>query len=258
LATIPYVTLSRATTLVSRAQDDGASTTDAVTARTVQLIVNQILSLEKSIQGITGELEKQWRDNHEVKLLCSIPGIAVPSALGLLINIRDISLYPSAGHLASYFGLHPIWRDSGDGTFGYHMSKQGRTPPRAILFRVVWTAIVRDPHIKQLYVRCQREKKMKPIEAMGVCMHKILRIIYGMLKTNTMYDPAIDRKNQDKMIPAVKPDTRRNHEKKTRRFQPRDDFAPVSRRQAKKRRKDNGSQCTSGAENVITAALSHG
>lgn len=258
LAKIPYVTLQRATALVSRAQDDGASATDPVTARTVQLVVSQILSLEKALQNITDELSTQWQDNPSVKLLRSFTGIGVPSALGLLINIRDVSLYPSSSHLSSYFGMHPIWRDSGDGTFGYHMSKEGRAQPRAILFRVTWSAIVHDPHIKKLYVRCQREKKMKPIEAMGVCMHKILRIIYGMLKTNTPYDPAIDQKNQDKMLPAANKDARQRHEEKTRRFQKRDEAAPVSRRQAKKRRKDNGSQCTVGAECVITTALSPG
>jgi transposase len=258
LAKIPYVTLQRATVLVSRAQDDGASATDPVTARTVQLIVSQIISLEKSITTITDELTKQWQENPSVKLLCSFTGIGVPSALGLLINIRDVSLYPSTSHLSSYFGMHPIWRDSGDGMFGYHMSKQGRAQPRAILFRVTWCAIVHDPHIRKLYVRCQREKQMRPIEAMGVCMHKILRIVYGMLKTKTPYDPAIDQKNQDKMLSAAHTDTRQRHEEKTRRFQKWDETAPVSRRQAKKRRKDNGSQCTIGAENVITTAPSHG
>lgn len=258
LAKIPYVTIERATALVSRAQDDGASATDPVSARTVQLLVSQILSLEKAIKSITDELSTQWQDNPSIKLICSFGGIRVPSALGLLINMRDVSLYPTAGHLSSYFGIHPIWRDSGDGMFGYHMSKQGRAQPRAILFMVTLNAIVRDPHIKKLYVRCQREKQMKPIEAMGVCMHKILRIVYGMLKTKTPYDPAIDQKNQDKMLSAAHNDTRQRHEEKTRRFQKRDETAPVSRRQAKKRRKDNGSQCTVGAENVITTALSHG
>jgi transposase len=258
LAKIPYITLQRASVLVARAYDDGASATDHVTARTVQLLADQIIALERSVDAIVGELRVQWKDNALVKLLCSFTGIGTYSALGLLINIRNVALYPSVGHLASYFGLHPIWRDSGDGTFGYHMSKQGRIQPRAILFMVTWVAIVRNPHIKKLYVRCQREKQMKPIEAMGVCMHKILRIVYGMLKTNTAYDPAIDQKYQDRMKPVVKKEARQKHEEKIRRFQKKDDAAPVSKRQAKKRRKGYGSQCTSGAECVITTALSHG
>jgi transposase len=258
VAKIPYVTLQRANALVAQAHDDGASTTDPITARTVQLVAKQLISLEQTVDSIVSELRVLWQNNASVKLLCSFTGIATYSALGLLINIRNVALYPTVSHLASYFGLHPIWRDSGDGTFGYHMSKQGRIQPRAILFMATWVAIVRNPHIKKLYVRCQREKKMKPIEAMGVCMHKILRIVYGMLKTNTPYDPAIDQKNQNKMKPVEKKEAHQKHEEKIRRFQQKDSAAPVSKRQAIKRRKGYGSQCANGAECVITTALSHG
>jgi transposase len=256
LAKIPYVRTQRASTMISAAQNDVASATDPTMARTVQLVAEQIISLENSIDVIVDELQEQWKNNPSIRLLCSFTGIGVYSALGLLINIRDINLYPSASHLASYFGLHPIWRDSGDGTFGYHMSKQGRIQPRAILFLVTWVAIVRNPHIKKLYIRCQREKKMKPVEAMGVCMHKILRIVYGMLRTGTPYDPAIDQKNQEKKRPETQRVASRNHESKIRRFQQRDDCAPISRRQDRKRRKGYGSQCTKSAESVITTALS--
>jgi hypothetical protein len=40
---------------------------------------------------------------------------------------------------------------------------------------------------------------MKHKAAMGVCKHKILRIVYGMLKNNTMFDPDIDTVNQKKI-----------------------------------------------------------
>ena len=32
--------------------------------------------------------------------------------------------------------------------------------------------------------------------ALGICMHKILRIIYGMLKHDKPFDPQIDAANQ--------------------------------------------------------------
>jgi transposase len=255
LAKTNYVPLQKAQSICNAAQKDVASATDAITTRTVQLVAEQIIALEKSIDAIVGELKKQWKDVPAIKQLCSVPGIGVYSALGLLINIRDINLYPSAKHLASYIGIHPVWRDSGDGAFGYHMSKKGRVQPRAILFLVTWVAIVHNPHIKKLYIRCQRDKKMKRIEAMVVCMHKILRIVYGMLKTNTAYDPGIDLKNQQKSKPVEKKTGEKSHEKKIRRFQEKDNAAPISRRQALKRRKDDGSQCTVSADGVITATL---
>jgi hypothetical protein len=39
---------------------------------------------------------------------------------------------------------------------------------------------------------------MEKMAAIGLCMHKTLRIIYGMLKHNMAFDPEIDRKNREK------------------------------------------------------------
>ena len=256
LSQLPYITLEKANKITLGAKKDVGSATDAITARTIQLLVKQLISLNHAIDTIVKELETKWKDEAQVKLLRSIPGIGVYSALGLLINIRDINLFPSPKHLASYFGMHPVFRDSGDGAFGYHMSKKGRVQPRAILFLATWVAIVHNPHIKKLYIRCQREKKMKRIEAIVVCMHKLLRIVYGLLKTNTAYDPAIDLKNQEKKKSKDKSVCNSNHEEKIRRYQKKDDTAPISRQQAVKRRKANGSQGTVSVENVITADLS--
>jgi hypothetical protein len=253
---IPYVTIKLAQAIITAAQNDVASTADAVSACSIQVAAQQILALEKSIATMKTALSKKWGKHPLVQLLCSFKGIGIFSALGLLINIRSIDLFDDAKNLVSYFGLHPIWRESGDGTFGYHMSKQGRVQPREILFMVAWSAVRYNPHIKELYRKCMAEKEMKPLEALGVVMHKILRIIYGMLKTNTAYNAEIDKKNQTKTVIVVKKDHQQAHEKKIRRFQCKDDAAPISRRQARKREKANGSQCTISAECGITASLS--
>jgi len=65
--------------------------------------------------------------------------------------------------------------------------------------------------------------------AIGVCMHKILRIIYGMLKNNTPFDPAIDDENQKITVSGVFTTSQ-----KARRFQKFDKNSVTSRRQYKK------------------------
>jgi len=64
-------------------------------------------------------------------------------------------------------------------------------------------------------------------------MHKILRIIYGMLKNNTPYDPGYDLECQEKSLNSKK---QNQDDKKTRRYFNWDEDAPISKRQAKKRR----------------------
>jgi hypothetical protein len=79
---------------------------------------------------------------------------------------------------------------------------------------------------------------MKKMVAIGLCMHKILRIIYGMLKNNTPFNPAIDLVNRER-VNANSPQEKKD---KKRRFQEFDKNAPISRRQKKKREEQRLSQ----------------
>ena len=85
--------------------------------------------------------------------------------------------------------------------------------------------------------------------AIGVCMHKILRIIYGMLKHQTPFDPQIDINNRKRTAgKATKPS-----KDKSRRFQEFDTRAPISRRQTKKRLEQKEPQCVDNTKcGVIT------
>jgi len=231
VAKIPSVTIEKAQAITSEAKRSVAAHVSETDEFMVSETVNQIKHLDSSI-----ETHKQYLKRNftlpEVELLCSFTGIGWYSAIGLLIHIVSVTRFPTVKHLASYFGLHPVYRKSGDGSWGYHMSKKGRKQPREILFMVSFSAINYNPVISKLYQDCLA-KGMVRMAAMGVCMHKILRIVYGMLRTNKPFDPAIDEKNRSR----VKTDPKRTHCDKKRRFQPHDKMAPISRRQTNTRKK---------------------
>ncbi len=89
------------------------------------------------------------------------------------------------------------------------------------------------------------------MQAIGIMMHKILRIIYDMLKNNNPYDPEIDRANRGKAVKQVM--VRGTGE--ARRFQTHDHQAPISRRQNKKRKEQVESQNDNIIKNgIITPA----
>jgi hypothetical protein len=102
---------------------------------------------------------------------------------------------------------------------------------------VAFSAISCNSVIREVYKK-SRAKGMSHNAAMGVCMHKILRIIYGMLKTNTRFDSAVDAANQqkEKEVENKKPVD------KNRRYQDLDESAPTSKRQSRKRKAQNQSQ----------------
>jgi hypothetical protein len=172
----------------------------------------------------------------DVELLTSIQGIGKFSAVGLIIEIGMWLRFSSAAKMASFFGLHPILKQSGDETWVARMSKQGSSELRAILFMCAMVAIRQNPIIKDLYAHSLAKGKSK-MSALGICMHKLLRIIYGMLKSGKAFDPAIDQANRIKKQNQRKPD-----KQKIRRLQPIDENAPVSARQNKKRKEQSQSQ----------------
>ncbi|MBZ0198825.1 MAG: hypothetical protein K8H86_03090 [Ignavibacteriaceae bacterium] len=91
--------------------------------------------------------------------------------------------------------------------------------------------------MKEVYKK-HLQKGKSGLSAMGVVMHKILRIVYGMLKTNTAFNPDIDIRNTEQAA-LKKP---KAVVLKSRRFQQFDTLAPVSKKQNKKREEQKASQ----------------
>ncbi len=166
----------------------------------------------------------------EVELLTTFQGISKVSAIGLMIELQTASRFKSAKKLSSFFGIHPVYKDSGDGTKGYRMSKKGRKEPRSILYMIAMSAVEHNPLIKEVY-EVHLKNGMTRKAALGVCMHKTLRIVYGMLKHNLPFDAEIDRANQKR---SQAKSTTSGPDKK-RRFQPLSDTAPISGRQHRNR-----------------------
>ena len=237
VAKIPYVSQQRAQTLVAAAKRSVASITDSTTAQLIIATASQIVHLKKTI-AVQNKLMAAELKLPEIDLLKTFVGIGDTLAIGLMIEIQSISRFNSAKKLASYWGVHPAFKVSGDGVGAFKMSKQGRSQPRRILYLIAMVAIQYNPVIKPLYEYHLQQGKER-MAAMGICMHKILRIVYGMLKNNTAFDPKIDQANCNRLMAANVAGQKKN---KDRRFQVYDKAAPISRRQQKRRLERERSQ----------------
>ena len=236
VALIPYVSAQRAKELIGASKLSIASAEDALTEDSILTMAKEIRHLEQLINK-QSKLLADACSMPELQILKTFNAIGAASAIGLLLEIGAVQRFRTVKKLASFFGLHPKFKTSGDGTSGIRMSKEGRKEPRAILYMVAMTAIVHNPLIREVYHHNLAKGKCK-MDAMGVCMHKILRIIYGMLKNNQAFDPEIDRKNRMKMLHKKSSDSKNIN----RRFKQPDENAPISRRQNKKRKEQERSQ----------------
>jgi transposase len=229
LKKLPYMKDKLAEQIFERAKKSVSSSSGQLTETLIKEMVTQIINND----AIIDKHKKIMADNcklDEVELLKSFPGIGEYSAISLILEIGLIERFKSPKQLACYFGVHPKSHQSGDMNGVAHMSKQGRSAPRAVLYMVAFSAIVHNSVIKEVYAN-NKKKGMSSKAAMGVCMHKILRIVYGMLKTNQRFDPLIDKRNQEKSekiktgITVVK----------DKQFHNIMSTSPISKRQYKKR-----------------------
>lgn len=237
VSNIPFISEQRAAKLIEKAKTSVASTVDDISSQLVSSTVTQILHLKKVIKIQTDQLEKTC-SLPEVDLLTSCTGIGKITALVLMIYIGTIERFASPKKLAAYFGLHPEYRLSGDGKKGrFRMSKKGQPEPRKMLYMACMSAITTNSLLKEIYTG-KVEQGMARKAAIGVCMHKMIRLVYGMLKHNTPFDAEIDRTNSQNSKNKVAS----KRQDKSRRLQGYENDAPISRRQNAKRMEQRPSQ----------------
>ena len=188
LAKIPYVTEAKAKMLKQNAKIN-----PGLNAKPIEVIISnsvqRIRMSKRNIEDQISDLEK-YLPSGQIQLLTSFIGIDKFSAIGLLIEIGNIDWFELSKQLVAYIGVHPVYRQSGDGTYGMHMSREGRTEAKRILFMVTLSALKSNNDIRCYYLKKLLQGK-KPMVALGACMHKALRIIFAMLKNKSEFSTSI-------------------------------------------------------------------
>lgn len=243
LSKIKGITEDKAIALLKKLPSDLRPTSTHIGA-VIKSTATQILSLEASIKVEKASLIKLFKNLPDTQLLTTIVGLGDQSAIEILLEIEDINRFADAKKLSAYFGLHPVFKQSGDGKWGNHMSKKGRSDIRAVLFMSSLTAIRYSDLFKRIYSNA-RAKGKNHFNAMGIVMHKLLRIIFGVLKHKRPFDPEKDASNQQKAREKEKEkqieakQTRKEQTTKLERYDQAELAAsPVSKRHAKKRKKE--------------------
>jgi transposase len=248
LCTIKGINEGKAKAILAKARNNEQEVSAQI-AHVIMVTAKEILHKEALIKEEKQYLTALYQESESVVLLSDIPGIGIDSAVVISLEVENIIRFETAKKMASFFGVHPTFKQSGDGMWGNHMSKKGRGEIRAVLYMAALSGIRYNPILKQVYAR-SRSKGMKHYQAMGVVMHKLLRIIYGILKNKTKFSAETDELNQQKSTEKQhnkeqqeRVDEKVKKEKKNR-FQEVSTDAPISRRAEQKIRKQIASQAS--------------
>ena len=119
------------------------------------------------------------------KLLDTIPGVGVYSAVHIASAIGDITRFPSDEELASYAGIVPRTYQSG-GTRIDKGLKHGDKLLRWILVQDAYAAVRLSRRFRRLYMKSKRKKG--PQKAIISVARKLVEIMYWMLTRGEPYN----------------------------------------------------------------------
>ena len=129
--------------------------------------------------------------NAQARLLMTRPGVGPITALAFVVTIGDVGRFKRGKQVASYLGLIPSERSSGQRRRLGAISKQGNVFLRTMLVEAAQSAVRHDEEFKKEYAhRCHS----KPTGVAKVAAARKLAVrLYWMLRTQTPY-PEVVRK----------------------------------------------------------------
>jgi len=144
--------------------------------------LRQILArLDREIRLLAQTEEYQT----QVRLLRTIPGISTLTAMILLTELQEISRFRSLDELASYVGLIPDTRSSGETEHTGDLTKRRHAQLRASLVEAAWVAVRKDPALLMAFQEsCQRMRKTRAIVKIA---RKLLNRVRYVLKNQAPY-----------------------------------------------------------------------
>jgi transposase len=156
-------------------------------------IDGHVVYLLAAIKRLQSDIDKHIGGHPELQqnaqLLASIPGLGEVTVAKVLAYAGNISRFDNAKALSAFVGVCPQQRLSGSSVRGRTLiSKRGHAGLRKALYMPGMVAIRFNPLIADLAARL-KTKGLAPKAIIAAAMHKLVHLIYGVLKTRRPFQP---------------------------------------------------------------------
>ena len=166
--------------------ESSAPLVNAILHEHIAFLDEKIQELKKAIHDL---IQQDDQLKHQHARLVSIPGIGDLTAAKLLAEIRDFHNFENARQLTAYAGLNPRQYQSGSSVHRKsRLSKTGSSSLRCTLYMPAIVAMRHNPIIHEFSQRLLDDGKPK-MSVVGACMRKLLVLAYGVIKSDTPFDP---------------------------------------------------------------------
>lgn len=156
--------------------------------KALDIQIERLISIRQKLTELIKELRKlgnesQFKD--DIKLLMSICGIGILTAMYFLLELVDIKRFKNINKLCGYFGLYPGEDSTGENVKVGRITKRGRSHLRYMLIEASWIAIRKDPALMMSFNTFT--KTMSKQKAIIKIARKLLNRIYSVMKHKKPY-----------------------------------------------------------------------
>jgi transposase len=152
-------------------------------------LLSLLAMVEGQVARLDAAVEQTAAADPQARLLMRQPGVGAVTALAFAVTIGDVRRFPRGKQVASYLGLIPRERSSGDKRRLGSISKQGNVFLRTLLVEAAQSACRYDEEFRRQYQhRChQKPKGVAKVAA----ARKLAVRLYWMLRNQTPYASAV-------------------------------------------------------------------
>ena len=165
---------------------------------TKEIIIRQkasiLIQLEQHLQELTDILTElcQGKIQGGSDILTSMKGIGEKSAMNFLIEIGgEIKQFESHKKVIAMAGLDPALYQSGKIDRKGRISKRGNRHLRRVIWQMTTRVIQFNERFKQYYLK-RIEDGLPYKKAVLATAHKLIRVMFAMLKNKTLFDPRMN------------------------------------------------------------------
>lgn len=150
--------------------------------------IETLLHLNRRVDEITKMLVKLCKSirQEEFEIITSIRGIAVKTAAPFLAELGDHRNFESYKKMLAFSGLDPTTHQSGEYEGMSMISRRGNRHLRKVIYNMTFCVIRYAGPFRDYFFRRKREG-LPFRKAMMATAHKLVRAIFAMLNSKTLY-----------------------------------------------------------------------
>jgi transposase len=153
-----------------------------------EILDDMFVVLEATEEAVT--VQDKWirdraKNDDQIALLKSIPGVGDISAIAFIAELGDFSRFNRPNQVSAYLGLVPRLSESADRSWRGSITKQGSSLMRTLLVQDAWQAIRHSPALRRRYAAISRRRGSQV--AIVAVARRLAEIAFCVLRDQTPF-----------------------------------------------------------------------